>query len=195
MTSTSIIFLIIAVIATLAAVAILDTAKEELKFQKFRREEQWRKNVRLEDSITELKAENLSLRESLRNNHNAIAGILATAAATIADSEALRKKLLRRLKDRKPEELTEMLRDTDDVRRRYREFHDSLDDIVAGMFPDLAEDGVRPLSTRRRIEALNRLDITKSGDVAAILNLSVRTVYNNRSMAATASGETVDAAQ
>ena len=36
------------------------------------------------------------------------------------------------------------------------------------------------LNTKLRIHALRRLGVTKSADIARMLNLSIRTVYNNR---------------
>ena len=37
------------------------------------------------------------------------------------------------------------------------------------------------LGTRLRIHALRRLGVEKSADIARMLNISIRTVYNNRS--------------
>ena len=76
-------------------------------------------------------------------------------------------------------------------------FYENFDKAVLSIFPDFIEEynstvgeddkvfrqsvmktGI--LNTKLRIHALRRLGISKSADIAKMLNLSIRTVYNNR---------------
>ena len=111
--------------------------------------------------------------------------------------EDYRKKLLRKYKARKIDDLGILINDPELIKEQYQVFYENFDKAVLSIFPDFVEEynstvgeddkvfrqsvmKTRILNTKLRIHALRRLGISKSADIAKMLNLSIRTVYNNR---------------
>lgn len=113
--------------------------------------------------------------------------------------EEYRKKLLRKYKVNQISELGALLNDPEIVKEQYRSFNEGFDKMVLSIFPDFFQeynaavddegasdheasghDKTKILTTRQRIHALRRLGVDKSADIARMLNVSIRTVYNNR---------------
>lgn len=129
-------------------------------------------------------------------------GVLGYAFRLTADYinslEEYRKKLLRKYKVNQISELGALLNDPEIVKDQYHSFYEGFDKMVLSIFPDFiqeynaavsdeapaeheqAPDRPRILTTRQRIHALRRLGVDKSADIARLLNVSIRTVYNNR---------------
>lgn len=129
-------------------------------------------------------------------------GVLGYAFRLTADYinslEEYRKKLLRKYKVNQISELGALLNDPEIVKEQYHSFYEGFDKMVLSIFPDFiqeynaavsddapaehepAPDRPRILTTRQRIHALRRLGVDKSADIARMLNVSIRTVYNNR---------------
>ena len=111
--------------------------------------------------------------------------------------EDYRKKLLRKYKARKIDDLGILINDPELIKEQYQVFYENFDKAVLSIFPDFIEEynstvgeddkvsrqstmKTETLNTKLRIHALRRLGISKSADIAKMLNLSIRTVYNNR---------------
>lgn len=109
-----------------------------------------------------------------------------------------RKKLLRKFKLKQYVELGVALGDQELIRDQYKDFYVAFDHTILSIFPDLVEQynttateewqfdaqavkKSETLNTRLRIYALRRLGVEKSAEIARMLNVSIRTVYNNRS--------------
>lgn len=109
-----------------------------------------------------------------------------------------RKKLLRKFRLKEYVELGVMLNDQELIREQYKDFYVAFDHTILSIFPDFVEEynasateearfdpeqvkKSQTLNTRLRIHALRRLGVDKSADIAKMLNVSIRTVYNNRS--------------
>lgn len=90
-----------------------------------------------------------------------------------------------------------ILNDPELIKEQFQGFYENFDKTVLSIYPDFieeynktaAEDSTfsaetiaktKTLNTRLRIYALRRLGITKSAEIAEMLNISIRTVYNNR---------------
>lgn len=116
----------------------------------------------------------------------------------ITTLDDFRRKLLRYFKARRFDEMGALLIDSEIIKDQYSTFYECFDRTVLEIFPDfideynasgpeddhvdadtIAREGV--LNTRLRIYALRRLGVEKSADIARMLNISIRTVYNNRS--------------
>lgn len=127
-------------------------------------------------------------------------GLLAYAYKLTADYinalEDFRKQLLKKLRSRKTEELAVLIDNPELKSDMYQLFYDNFDKAGLSIYPALIEDynlGVaddakaatvqgaksKTLNTKLRIYALKRLGVTKSAEIARMLNLSIRTVYNN----------------
>ena len=111
--------------------------------------------------------------------------------------EEYRKKLLKKYKVRHIDDLGTLINDPELVHELYQGFYEGFDRTVISIFPNFIEeynqtvgDGSRispesvakskTLNTKLRIYALRRLGINKSSEIAEMLNVSIRTVYNNR---------------
>lgn len=116
----------------------------------------------------------------------------------ITTLDDFRRKLLRYFKARRFDEMGALLIDSEIIKDQYSTFYECFDRTVLEIFPNfideynasgpeddrvdadtIAREGV--LNTRLRIYALRRLGVEKSADIARMLNISIRTVYNNRS--------------
>lgn len=108
-----------------------------------------------------------------------------------------RRQLLRKYKSKKIDEIGMLLTDPEMIKDQYHSFYECFDRTVLSIFPDfineynnnVSEDSrvdaeaiakSESLNTRLRIHALRRLGVEKSADIARMLNISIRTVYNNR---------------
>ncbi len=111
----------------------------------------------------------------------AIASLLELNADTITTSADSRRKLLKDLRAGKVDQAIRVLMDADEETRLFHRLHEQLDHIIIRHFPEIlpSPDAHAPYSARIRIEALARLGFEPQ-TIAKILNLSVRTVYNNR---------------
>lgn len=148
-------------------------------------------------AIAALTSANAELSEANSVKQGIIAFAFRLNTDFINDLDEYRKKLLRIFKKKEFDELNQVINDTDIVKDHYRGFYVEFDRTVLSIFPDFvqeynatapAEARVSPeaiaksrsLNTRMRIHALRRLGVNKSADIAKMLNLSIRTVYNNR---------------
>ena len=111
--------------------------------------------------------------------------------------EGYRKKLLKKYKVKQIDDLGILINDPELIKEQYQGFYESFDKTVLSIYPDFIEeynktvgdDGrispeviakSKTLNTKLRIYALRRLGISKSAEIAEMLNVSIRTVYNNR---------------
>ena len=152
-------------------------------------------------AIDSLEQSNASLSDANKQKLGILAYTFKLTTQYINALEDYRKKLLKRYRARQIDELGVLLNNPDLIKEQYQEFYESFDRMVLSIFPDFVEEynaaaaapdrvsaaaiaRTRTLNTRLRIHALRRLGVTKSADIAAMLNVSIRTVYNNRSNAA-----------
>ena len=111
--------------------------------------------------------------------------------------EGYRKKLLRKYKEKQIDDLGVLINDPELIKEQYQGFYESFDKTVLSIYPDFIDDynksvgedarvapesiaKTKNLNTKLRIYALRRLGISKSAEIAEMLNVSIRTVYNNR---------------
>lgn len=149
-------------------------------------------------AITTLERAIQELSESDNVNRGVIAFTFRLTSHFINEMDNFRKKLLRKFRLKQFEDVGVILSDSDIVKDQYAVFYSGFDKTVLSIFPNFIEDyneasapdvkvdkvaieksGV--LNMRLRIYALRRLGIEKSADIAQMLNVSIRTVYNNRS--------------
>ena len=149
-------------------------------------------------AITTLERAIHELSESDNVNRGVIALTFRLTSHFINEMDNFRKKLLRKFRLKQLEDVGVILSDSDIVKDQYAVFYNSFDKTVLSIFPNFIDDyneasapdvkvdkaaieksGV--LNMRLRIYALRRLGIEKSADIAQMLNVSIRTVYNNRS--------------
>ncbi len=149
-------------------------------------------------AIAELEHANASLTDANSQKIGLLAYTFGLHSEYITALDEFRRKLLRHFKARKFDEVGALLTDPETVKEQYQNFYECFDRTVLEIFPDFIEEynatapedgrvdadtvtrnGV--LGTRLRIHALRRLGVEKSADIARMLNISIRTVYNNRS--------------
>ncbi|MDE5812953.1 MAG: hypothetical protein K2H72_01575, partial [Muribaculaceae bacterium] len=151
-----------------------------------------------DEAINSLKTANETLARLNRMKHDVIALAFHLAAIQIGRLDEFRKKLLRKYKANQVTQLGSYLNDDEIIREYYADLNKAFDKTVISTFPEYIEDynnycgeaakvdieeikKSQTLNVRLRIYALRRLGIEKSADLAQILNVSIRTVYNNRS--------------
>ncbi len=149
-------------------------------------------------AIQSLKEANAKLSELNNVNRGVIAFAFRLVSLQIGRLDDFRKKLLRKYKLKQYTELGSSLADDDVIKDRYKEFYSVFDQTILSIFPDFVKEynetaseenkvndesinSSKHLNMSLRIYALRRLGIDKSGDIAQMLNVSIRTVYNNRS--------------
>lgn len=154
-------------------------------------------NHALENSNKALSEANSELCEAEKVKESLIAMSYRLVSDHINALDDYRRKLLRKFKNKQMTELGAELSDNELIKDPVKGFYSAFDHTVLSLYPDfisdynktVAEDQQidpepllrsRSLNTRLRISALNRLGIEKSADIARILNISIRTVYNNR---------------
>lgn len=152
----------------------------------------------LEQANTALSEANRVLSEANKVKQGLVALSFRIASDHINALDEYRKKLLRKFKQKQYVELGAELNDQELIRDPYKDFYAAFDHTVLSIFPDFiaeynaaappdaaAEEETvmktRTLNTRMRIFALRKLGVDKSADIAKMLNVSIRTVYNNRS--------------
>lgn len=180
---------------------LLKTANQELN-QSI--EDRDKAIVQLEESNSQLHLLNNRLHEvnnQLQEANSQKIGLLAYAfklsAQYINTLEDYRKKLLKKYKSKRFDELGILINDPEFIKEHYQGFYESFDKMVLSLFPNFIEDynstapaeaqvspeaimKTKSLNTRLRIFALRKLGVSKSSDIATMLNVSIRTVYNNR---------------
>ncbi len=149
-------------------------------------------------AITTLERAIQELSEADNVNRGVIALTFRLTSHFINEMDNFRKKLLRKFRLKQLEDVGVILSDSDIVKEQYAVFYGGFDKTILSIFPNFIDDyneasapdvkvdkaaieksGV--LNMRLRIYALRRLGIEKSADIAQMLNVSIRTVYNNRS--------------
>ncbi len=149
-------------------------------------------------AITSLKDANNKLEQLNKMKHEVIALAFHLAAIQIGRLNEFRKKLLRKFKTNQYADLGSSLNDDEVIKEYYADLNKAFDKTIVSTFPEFIDDynnscgedakvdveaikKSQTLNVRLRIYALRRLGIEKSSDLAQILNVSIRTVYNNRS--------------
>ncbi|MDE6537899.1 MAG: hypothetical protein K2M13_07695 [Muribaculaceae bacterium] len=150
----------------------------------------------LEDANAALAESNHILHEANKVKQGLVALSFRLASEHINALDDYRKKLLKKFKAKNYTELGAELQDQELIRDPYRNFYAAFDHTMLSIFPDLIQeynsfsspeskidpetiDKSRTLNTRIRIFALRKLGVEKSADIAKMLNVSIRTVYNN----------------
>lgn len=150
-----------------------------------------------EKAIESLEDAKKQLEKSEEIERNMLTFTIGIAAHYINMMDSFRKKLLKLYKSNKLREVEAQLNNEELSKEKYQEFYQDFDNVILSILPNLiadynkqvedmgkqnlvVEDSGQELNTRLRIYALQQLGIEKSGDQAKILNLSIRTVYNNR---------------
>lgn len=156
-----------------------------------------RVNDKLKTAMETLEGKNAELIESDTTKQGIIALILRLTTDYITALDDFQKKLVRKYKLKQFDELGDIICNSDLVKEQYQNFYVGFDHTVLSIFPNLIEEynSTAPtdsrvstenngknkgLNTRLRIYALRRLGVEKSTDIARMLNVSIRTVYNNR---------------
>lgn len=197
-------FIIALSILTLILIITVFLIIKEYKRKKVIGEQLESANHNLEESIYEKEKaiENLvstqkQLKKSQEVELNMLTFTISVAAHYINSMDSFRKKLLTLYKSNKMKDIEEQLNNEELSKEKYSEFYRDFDNVILSIWPDIVSDynklvikmgkpnftvqeGIRELNTRLRIHALTLLGIDKSTDQAKILNLSIRTVYNNR---------------
>lgn len=150
-----------------------------------------------DEAIKELEKANDELNEANKQKLSLLAYAFKLTTQYINALEGYRKKLLKKYKVKQIDDLGILINDPELIKEQYQGFYESFDKTVLSIYPDfieeynntVAEDSrVSPesiaksktLNTKLRIYALRRLGISKSAEIAEMLNVSIRTVYNNR---------------
>ena len=150
-----------------------------------------------DEAIDSLKTANDKLARLNGMKHDVIALAFHLAAIQIGRLDEFRKKLLRKYRANQFAQLGTYLNDDEIIKDYYADLNKAFDKTVISTFPEFIEDfnnscgdtarvdideivKSQTLNVRLRIYALRRLGIEKSADLAQILNVSIRTVYNNR---------------
>lgn len=153
--------------------------------------------VQRDSAIKALEKTNNELTEANDIKRGVVAFAFQLTADHINAIDDFRKKLLRKYKLNQQADIATILEDTDLNKERYRDFYRAFDSTVLSIFPRFVEEynadqpeefradasaieKAATLNTRQRIYALRRLGVEKSADIARMLNVSIRTVYNNR---------------
>ncbi len=151
----------------------------------------------LEAANAKLNAVNRELQETNAQKLGLLAYALRLSPQYINSLESYRMALLKKYKAKKYDDLGILINDPELIKSHYQGFYGSFDSMVLSLFPDLIEDynrvaspenqasaetvrKTKTLNTRLRIYALMRLGVSKSSDIATMLNVSIRTVYNNK---------------
>ena len=153
--------------------------------------------TKLKTANETLENKNSELIESNTTKQGIIALILRLTTDYITALDDFQKKLVRKYKLKQFDELGSIISNSDLVKEQYQSFYIGFDHTVLSIFPNLIEEynisapaeskilaenieKNKGLNTRLRIYALRRLGVEKSTDIARMLNISIRTVYNNR---------------
>lgn len=149
-------------------------------------------------AIESLEKANGELNEANKQKLGLLAYAFKLTAQYINAFEDYRKKLLKKYKVKRIDDLGVLINDPELIKEQYQGFYEGFDKTVLSIFPDFIEEynltagpenkispetieKTKSLNTKLRIYALRRLGISKSADIARMLNISIRTVYNNKS--------------
>lgn len=183
----SIVFIIVEYTRLKKTRNLLDQANKELGMSIDERDE----------AIARLEKINRELDEANKQKLGILAYAFRLTTQCIGAMEDYRRLLLRKYKSKHISDMGTLLNDPDLQREQYQAFYESFDRTILSLFPDFVEEyngsatednrvdaetvkKTGTLNTRLRIHALRRLGINKSADIAQMLNISIRTVYNNR---------------
>lgn len=150
-----------------------------------------------DEAIASLEKANAELNEANQQKLSLLAYAFKLTTQYINALEGYRKKLLKKYKVKQIDDLGVLINDPELIKEQYQDFYESFDKTVLSIYPDFieeynksaGEDGkvsaeaiakTKTLNTKLRIYALRRLGISKSAEIAEMLNVSIRTVYNNR---------------
>lgn len=150
-----------------------------------------------DDAIVRLEKANDELNEANQQKLSLLAYAFKLTTQYINALEGYRKKLLKKYKVKQIDDLGILINDPELIKEQYQGFYESFDKTVLSIYPDFIEEynksvpeenrvsaesiaKAKTLNTKLRIYALRRLGISKSAEIAEMLNVSIRTVYNNR---------------
>ena len=150
-----------------------------------------------DEAIASLETANSDLNEANKEKLSLLAYAFKLTTQYINALEGYRKKLLKKYKVKQIDDLGVLINDPELIKEQYQDFYESFDKTVLSIYPDFIEDynktatedgrispeavaKTKTLNTKLRIYALRRLGISKSAEIAEMLNVSIRTVYNNR---------------
>lgn len=149
------------------------------------------------DAITHLQNMNAQLLELNTVKREVIALAFNNTSQQIKRLDLFRKKLLKKFKLKQYDDVDVELSSEDIIKEQYADFYKAFDKMALSIYPDLPEEynsrcnsaatvdckyvkRTGSLNMRLRIYALRKFGIEKSADLAHLLNVSIRTVYNNR---------------
>lgn len=152
-----------------------------------------------DEAIAGLETANTKLNEANKHKLSLLAYALKITVQNINALEGFRKKLLKKYKGKQIDDLGVLINDPELIKEQYQGFYESFDKTVLSIYPDFIEEynktvaddnrvpaesitKTKTLNTKLRIYALRRLGISKSSEIADMLNISIRTVYNNRTV-------------
>ncbi len=150
-----------------------------------------------DEAIEGLEKANNELNEANKQKLSLLAYAFKLTTQYINALEGYRKKLLKKYKVKQIDDLGILINDPELIKEQYQGFYESFDKTVLSIYPDFIEEynksvpeesrlssdsiaKTKTLNTKLRIYALRRLGISKSAEIAEMLNVSIRTVYNNR---------------
>lgn len=150
-----------------------------------------------DEAITGLEKANTELNEANKQKLGLLAYAFKLTTQYINALEGYRKKLLKKYKVKQIDDLGILINDPELIKEQYQGFYEGFDKTVLSIYPDFIEEynktvpedsrvdaesvaKTKTLNTKLRIYALRRLGISKSAEIAEMLNISIRTVYNNR---------------
>lgn len=147
-------------------------------------------------AIEELRETNEKLMAVNQRNVGLLAFIIRISSDFLGSFENYRNSLLVKFKGKQISDLDSMLNNPEVLKSQYQNFYSHLDKTLLSVIPDfmteynktapadqqMTSEDLRKssLNTRMRIFGLQKLGIEKSAEIAKMLNISIRTVYNNR---------------
>lgn len=151
-------------------------------------------NTQLSSLNSQLALLNLQLSEANRVKDEYVGRFLRLCSVYIDKLEDIRKKVIKRVKNKQFNELVELTRSADFTGKETDELYENFDNAFLQLFPSFVyefnallkpENRIMPpdnksLNTIIRIFALIRLGITDSSKIAEFLHYSVNTIYNYR---------------
>ncbi len=153
--------------------------------------------VEKHNTVTELKEVTTKLNEVNAQKLALVAYALKLTTQYINAFENYRGKLLKKCKVKYIDDFSELINDSELLKEQYEGFYEDFDKTVLSIFPSFIEEyndnvekensfsaetvaKTNTLNTKLRIYALRRLGISKSSEIAEMLNVSIRTVCNNK---------------
>lgn len=151
-------------------------------------------NTKLSSLNSQLSTLNTQLSEANRVKDEYVGRFLRLCSVYIDKLEDIRKKVIKRVKNRQYAELVELTRSSEFTNKESNELYENFDTAFLQLFPTFVADFnalLKPdnritqpdnntLNTTIRIFALIRLGITDSSKIAEFLHYSVNTIYNYR---------------